>query len=146
MKEKLIKWLAGLLGSGIMILLLFGTFAVVALVGGNVMRLFGFRYDSVGQLLLYFLLGELIGLPLDLISTALPKVLYRMGKLWFRAGIVMLPLSLLAMLPALGKDTQVLGIWLMGVVLVQVVVMIATIFPVEKALKRKFDKFGRRIG
>lgn len=61
MKEKLIKWLAGLLGSGIMILLLFGTFAVVALVGGNVMRLFGFRYDSVGQLLLYFLLGELTG-------------------------------------------------------------------------------------
>ena len=68
------------------------------------------------------------------------------GKLWFWAGIVMLPLSLLAMLPGLGKDMQVLGIWLMGVVLVQVVVMIATIFPVEKALKRKFDKFGRRIG
>ena len=68
------------------------------------------------------------------------------GKLWFRAGAVMLPLSLLAMLPGLGKDTQALGIWLMGVVLVQVVVMIATIFPVEKALKRKFDKFGRRIG
>lgn len=86
MKEKLIKWLAGLLGSGIMILLLFGTFAVVALVGGNVMRLFGFRYDSVGQLLLYFLLGELIGLPLDLISTALPKVLYRMGKVDRRQG------------------------------------------------------------
>jgi len=85
-KEKLIKWLAGLLGSGIMILLLFGTFAVVALVGGNVMRLFGFRYDSVGQLLLYFLLGELIGLPLDLISTALPKVLYRMGKVDRRQG------------------------------------------------------------
>lgn len=40
----------------------------------------------------------------------------------------MLPLSLLAMLPGLGKDTQALGIWLMGVVLVQVVVMIATIF------------------
>ena len=68
------------------------------------------------------------------------------GKLWFRAGAVMLPLSLLAMLPGLGKDTQALGIWLMGVVLVQVVVMIATIFPVEKALKQKFDKFGRRIG
>lgn len=80
MKEKLKKWLAGLLGSGIMVLLLFGTFAVVALVGGNVMRLFGFHYDSVEQLLLYFLLGELIGLPLDLLSTALPKVLYRMGK------------------------------------------------------------------
>lgn len=29
---------------------------------------------------------------------------------------------------------------------VQLVVMVATIFPVEKALKRNFDEFGRRIG
>lgn len=80
MREKLKKFLAGLLGSGIMVLLFLGVFAVVALVGGNVMHLFGFRYDSVEQLLLYFLLGEVLGLPLDLLSTALPKVLYRMGK------------------------------------------------------------------
>lgn len=86
MKEKLKKLLAGLLGSGIMVLLLFGVFAVVALIGGNVMRLFGFRYDSVGQLLLYFLLGEVLGLPLDLLSTALPKALYHMGKVNRRQG------------------------------------------------------------
>lgn len=86
MREKLKKFLAGLLGSGIMVLLFLGVFAVVALVGGNVMHLFGFRYDSVGQLLLYFLLGEVLGLPLDLISTALPKVLYRMGKVNRRQG------------------------------------------------------------
>ncbi len=86
MREKLKKFLAGLLGSGIMVLLFLGVFAVVALVGGNVMHLFGFRYDSVGQLLLYFLLGEVLGLPLDLISTAIPKVLYRMGKMNRRQG------------------------------------------------------------
>lgn len=86
MREKLKKFLAGLLGSGIMVLLFLGVFAVVALVGGNVMHLFGFRYDSVGQLLLYFLLGEVLGLPLDLLSTALPKVLYRMGKVNRRQG------------------------------------------------------------
>lgn len=86
MSEKLKKFLAGLLGSGIMVLLFLGVFAVVALVGGNVMHLFGFRYDSVGQLLLYFLLGEVLGLPLDLLSTALPKVLYRMGKVNRRQG------------------------------------------------------------
>lgn len=86
MREKLKKFLAGLLGSGIMVLLFLGVFAVVALVGGNVMHLFGFRYDSVGQLLLYFLLGEVLGLPLDLISTAIPKVLYRMGKVNRRQG------------------------------------------------------------
>lgn len=86
MREKLKKFLAGLLGSGIMVLLFLGVFVVVALVGGNVMHLFGFRYDSVGQLLLYFLLGEVLGLPLDLISTALSKVLYRMGKVNRRQG------------------------------------------------------------
>ena len=86
MREKLKKFLAGLLGSGIVGLLFFGVFAVVALVGGNVMGLFGFRYDSVGQLLLYFLLGEVLGLPLDLLSTALPKVLYQMGKVTRRQG------------------------------------------------------------
>ena len=67
------------------------------------------------------------------------------GKLWFRAGAVMLPLSLLAMLPALGRNVEAVGIWCIPVVGVQLVVMIATIFPVEKALKRKFDKYGRRI-
>lgn len=68
------------------------------------------------------------------------------GKLWFRAGAVMLPLSFLAMLPALGRNVEAVGIWCIPVVGVQLVVMIATIFPVEKALKRKFDKYGRRIG
>lgn len=67
------------------------------------------------------------------------------GKLWFRVGAVMLPLSLLAMLPALGRDVEAVGTWCIPVVGVQLVVMIATIFPVEKALKRKFDKYGRRI-
>ena len=92
MREKLKKFLAGLLGSGIMVLLFLGVFAVVALVGGNVMHLFGFAVclDLVnallGQLLLYFLLGEVLGLPLDLLSTALPKVLYRMGKVNRRQG------------------------------------------------------------
>lgn len=80
MKEKIPKWVGALLGGGVIALLFFGAFAVVALVGGNVMELFGFRYDSVGQLLLYFLLGELLGLPLDLLSTALPRALYRLGK------------------------------------------------------------------
>ena len=67
------------------------------------------------------------------------------GKLWFRVGAVMLPLSLLAMLLVLGKEIEATGLWLTGAVTIQVVVMLATIFPVEGALKRKFDKYGRRI-
>ena len=67
------------------------------------------------------------------------------GKLWFRAGAVMLSLSLLAMLPLLGRGIEGQSIWLIVVVGVQIVVMLATLFPVERALKRKFDKYGRRI-
>ena len=67
------------------------------------------------------------------------------GKIWFWAGAVLLPLSLLAMLPCLGRDVETVGIWCIPVVGVQLVVMIATIFPVERALKRNFDRFGRKI-
>lgn len=67
------------------------------------------------------------------------------GKIWLRVGAVMLPLSLLAMLPVLGQDISDIGIWCAGVTLLQVVVMVASIVPVEVTLKRKFDKYGRRI-
>lgn len=86
MKEKIQKWVGALLGGSVIALIFFGAFAVVALIGGNVMELFGFRYDSVGQLLLYFLMGELLGLPLDLLSTALPRALYQLGKVNRRQG------------------------------------------------------------
>lgn len=96
MKEKIQKLLAGLLGTGIIMLLFFGVFAVVALVSGNVMELFGLRYDSIDQLLLYFLFGELLGVPLDLFSTALPQVLYRLGKVDRRqANLLYIPMDAL---------------------------------------------------
>ena len=54
--------------------------AALALVGGNVMTLFGFRYRSVGQLILYFLLVEVVSLPFDGICQSLPRALHHMGK------------------------------------------------------------------
>lgn len=68
------------------------------------------------------------------------------GKIWFWAGVIMLPLSLLAMLPAFGLDTDSIGKWCGGITLIQLVVLVASVFPVEGALKRKFDKYGRRVG
>lgn len=66
------------------------------------------------------------------------------GRLWFRWGLVLLPLSLLAMLLVLGKDAEELGVWLMGVTAIQVVVLLSSIVPVERALKKNFDQFGRK--
>ena len=66
------------------------------------------------------------------------------GKLWLRVGGIMLPFSLLAMLPALGRDVGTVGLWCIPVMGVQLVVLLGSIFPVERALKRNFDQFGRK--
>ena len=66
------------------------------------------------------------------------------GKLWARLGLVLLPLSALVMLPVLGADTGAAGLWCGAVVLVQTAVLLGSIFPVERALKKEFDQFGKK--
>ena len=64
------------------------------------------------------------------------------GRNQFRVGLVMLPLSAIAMLFLIGSDTETIGIWGAILCLVQVVVMLLSIFPTERALRQKFDKDG----
>ena len=67
------------------------------------------------------------------------------GRIWRRWGIAMLPVSVLLLLPVFGWTVAVVGIWACILVTAQCVVLIATIFPVERALKENFDQFGHRI-
>lgn len=66
------------------------------------------------------------------------------GKLWFKIGCIMLPVSILAMIILFGKSENVIGIATTVIQTTQVVVLIVAIFPVEKALKENFDKYGNR--
>ncbi|WP_186564994.1 SdpI family protein [Lawsonibacter celer] len=66
------------------------------------------------------------------------------GRWWRRAGALMLPLTLGAMLFCLGRGVSFIGIYSMAVLAVQTAVMIGSIFPVEAALRRTFDENGRR--
>ena len=66
------------------------------------------------------------------------------GRLWSRLGLVLLPLSALVMLPVLGADAGTVGLWCGAVALVQTAVLLGSIFPVERALKKEFDQFGRK--
>ena len=66
------------------------------------------------------------------------------GLLWLRMGLVLLPVSIAAMLPCLGRGTDTVGFWCVGVVLVQTALLVSSIFPVERALKRTFDDYGRK--
>ena len=64
------------------------------------------------------------------------------GRLWKTAGWVMLALSAIAMALLLGRDIGTVGFWGGILCAVQCVALILSIFPVEAALKKKFDEFG----
>ena len=66
------------------------------------------------------------------------------GRLWKRTGWVLLPLSVIVMLLVLGKDEQTAGWTGTAVMFAQMIALIAPIFPTERALKERFDEFGRK--
>lgn len=76
---------AVLLGMGLILALL----AAVSLVAGGVMKLFGFTYDSVGSLVLYFVAASVLSAVFGQVFSALPKVLYEMGKLNRAEGVIL---------------------------------------------------------
>lgn len=66
------------------------------------------------------------------------------GKLWFLCGLALLPLTVIPLFFVLSRDTATIGKIGTIVCAVQLIVMLGTIFPVETALKKSFDKNGMR--
>ncbi len=64
----------------ILTILLLVIISVVAVFGGAIMKVFGFEYDSVWSIILYFIIVALISFPFDLLVDALPRVLLSLGK------------------------------------------------------------------
>ena len=79
MKDKIKGFFSKLPSFGVTALVMVGLFLLVVGISGTVMRMFGFHYNSVGQLVLYFLLVELLGFPVDLLCQGLPRFLYKRG-------------------------------------------------------------------
>lgn len=68
------------------------------------------------------------------------------GRLWMRLGKWLMAATVAAMLPPLGFLTiEKISMWSIGIMAVQLIVMIGTLFPVERALKKNFDQYGRPI-
>lgn len=67
------------------------------------------------------------------------------GALWVKIGLVLLPLSVLPLILVYGKEIDLIGT--VGVVVtgVEILPMIAAIFPTEHALKENFDEYGRPL-
>ena len=67
------------------------------------------------------------------------------GRLWLISGVVMLPVSILSMVfLAFGRSVDTVGTVGGVIVGMQCAVMVLSIFPTERALKRNFDDYGRR--
>lgn len=58
-----------------------GMLSIIALVCGAIMRFFGFQYESVGSIVLFFTIATIISYPLNLVAGALPKALYELKKI-----------------------------------------------------------------
>lgn len=66
------------------------------------------------------------------------------GRLWWKIGWVMLPISIVWMLFLIGKSTDRVGTWGGILCILQCVILVGSIYPVEKALGENFDKDGNR--
>ena len=55
--------------------------SVVALLSGAIMRLFGFRYQSIGSIILFFVIATIVSYPINLIAGGLPKAFYKLERI-----------------------------------------------------------------
>ena len=66
------------------------------------------------------------------------------GKLWFRFGIALGVISIIALFFVIGKDKDTVGFAGMIICYVQIVGMLLPCIPTELALRKNFDKNGKR--
>ena len=66
------------------------------------------------------------------------------GRLWWIVGWISIAPSAIAMLPFIGKSDDVISVISTVVLVVQMLVLVATMIPAERALKRNFDDNGNR--
>jgi len=66
------------------------------------------------------------------------------GRLWWKLGLILLLPSVLIQLPFSHSNENVVGVVGAILCMVQVFVLIASIFPTEAALKKTFNEDGTR--
>ena len=55
--------------------------SIIALISGSIMKIFGFQYKSIGNIVLFFIIATIMSFPLNLIAAAFPKALLKLGKI-----------------------------------------------------------------
>lgn len=63
--------------------------SVIALLSGVVMRLFGFRYQSIWSIILFFIIATVVSYLINLIAGGLPKALYKLKRISKNIAIIL---------------------------------------------------------
>ena len=142
-EDVLMKKIKSLLGSvlgygflfGIVLLIVF----VLACFGGVIMHFFGFYYESVWKLMLFFILSGLIGLPLELLAKGVPKALLAFNKIsvGFARGIFFILDVLSTMVSMIVVDyfMESVSATLRSVVVIAVIIAILSVKEIGKSKK-----------
>ena len=74
--EKIKTILGKLMGFLVIVGIVVAIVSVVAIFGGALMKLFGFTYQSIGSIILFFVISGILAFPIELFVMAIPKVLF----------------------------------------------------------------------
>lgn len=66
---------------GLFSILFVAVMSMIAIIGGAIMRFFGFRYQSAGSIILFFCISGFLTYPIGVVVEALPKILLSFGRL-----------------------------------------------------------------
>lgn len=77
MKEMIKKHAGAILG----IVFMSAMLSILAIGGGAIMKLFGFQYESVGSIIKFFLIVNVLGFPIEMLAKGLPNVLLSLNKI-----------------------------------------------------------------
>lgn len=76
LKDTLGKFMGFLVIVGIIVAIV----SLLAISGGALMKIFGFTYQSVGSIILFFVVSGILAFPIELFVKAVPKVLFSYFK------------------------------------------------------------------
>lgn len=80
MLRKIKNCIGKFIGFLIIVGILVAIISLIALFGGELMKVFGFTYQSIGSILIFFIISGILAFPMELFVKAIPKVLFSYFK------------------------------------------------------------------
>ena len=89
MINKLKKILEPIIGYGIVFIVLIAVISVIVILGGGIMRLFGFEYTSVKSIIIFFTIVTIVGFPIETLALSFPKALLSLDKITIKLAKIL---------------------------------------------------------